>query len=34
MSLVEEVANARSETARYRRAVSELRNVLKALDDS
>jgi hypothetical protein len=34
MNLVEEVANARSETARYRRAVAELRQVLKALDDS
>jgi hypothetical protein len=34
MKLVEEVANARSETARYRRAVADLRKVLEALDDS
>jgi hypothetical protein len=34
MNLVEEVANARSETARYRRAVAELRKVLEALENS
>jgi hypothetical protein len=34
MSLVEEVASAHSETARYRQAVAELREVLKALEDS
>jgi hypothetical protein len=34
MNLVEEVANAHSETARYRRAVAELRKVLRALEDS
>jgi hypothetical protein len=34
MNLVEEVANARSETSRYRRAVAELRKVLEALGDS
>jgi hypothetical protein len=31
MALVEEVATAQSETARYRQAVTELRRVLEAL---
>ncbi|HUJ66326.1 MAG TPA: hypothetical protein VLX59_12360 [Acidimicrobiales bacterium] len=32
MALIEEVASARSQTARYRQAVAELRRVLTALD--
>jgi hypothetical protein len=31
-ALIGEVANARSETARYRRAVNKLREVLQALE--
>jgi hypothetical protein len=31
-ALVDEVASAREETARYRSAVAELRKVLEALD--
>jgi hypothetical protein len=31
--MLEEVASARRETARYRQAVAELRKVLQALDD-
>jgi hypothetical protein len=32
MALIEEVASARSQTARYRQAVAELRRVLTELD--
>jgi hypothetical protein len=31
-ALIDEVATARSETARYRQAVAELRRVLEALE--
>ena len=34
MALIEEVATARSESARYRQAVTELRKVLDALEDA